>query len=204
MAKKSSKSKIVASVIALLTVVAIAAIVSMAILYNTEISTMDPTPRPTFLPATTGLPPVMRLPKDLVPHSYRVFLQPHLYTRIIESENVTSPNQTRLFTGNSTVNFHCVQQTTTIYLHSKDLTIIGDAVVTNTKDNVRIKAPQIIPHNDQSNFLEILLEKPLEAGENYTLFLAFEGEMSNVLTGMFMSFYEEDQPDSEGDENSKR
>lgn len=77
-------------------------------------------------------------------------------------------------------------------------------MVTNTKDNVRINAPQIIPHNDQSNFLEILLENPLEAGENYTLFLAFEGEMSYVLNGMFVSSYEEGQPDYEGDENTKR
>lgn len=77
-------------------------------------------------------------------------------------------------------------------------------MVTNTKDNMRINALQIIPHNDQSNFLEILLEKPLEAGENYTLFLAFKGEMSNTLNGMFVSVYEEDHPDYEGDENTKR
>lgn len=204
MAKKSFKSKILASVIAVLTVLAVVAIISLAALYSTQLATLDPTRRPTIPPTTTELPPVMRLPKTLVPHSYRVFLQPHLYTRIIEVENVTSPNQTRLFTGNSTVNFHCVQQTSTIYLHSKDLTIIGDAVVTDTKDNMGVKALQIIPHNDQSNFLEIVLEERLAAGKNYTLFLAFEGEMSYVLDGMFMSTYEEDQPDYEGDENTKR
>lgn len=199
MAKRSFRSKIVALVIVLLTVSAIVAIITMAVLYNNEISTMNPTARPTSSPATTGPPPVMRLPKDLVPHSYRICLQPHMYTELIEVENVTSPNQTYLVTGNSTVHFHCVQETATIYLHSKHLTVIGDAVVRNTKDNSRINTAQMIPHNDQSDFLEIPLEKPLEAGENYSLFLAFKTEIPNTLKAMCIIPFKNDQADSESD-----
>lgn len=200
MAKRSFRSKIVALVIVLLTVSAIVAIVTMVVLYNDEISTMNPTARPTFSPATTGPPPVMRLPKDLVPYSYRIYLHPHMYTEIIDVENVTSPNQTYLVTGNSTVHFHCVQTTATIYLHSKDLTMIGDAVVRNTKDNSRINAPQMIPHNDQSDFLEIPLEKPLEAGENYSVFLAFKTAIPNTMKGMCIVSYKTDQADSDSED----
>lgn len=206
MAKRSFRSKIVALVIVLLTVSAIVAIVTMVVLYNNEISTMNPTARPTFYPATTGPPPVMRLPKDLVPYSYRIYLHPHMYTQINDVENVTSPNQTYLVTGNSTVYFHCVQATETIYLHSKDLTMIGDAVVRNTKDNSRINAPEMIPHNDQSDFLEIPLEKPLEAGENYSVFLAFKTVIPNTMRGMCIVAYKTDQADSDSEDgkNSMR
>lgn len=206
MAKRSFRSKIVALLFVLLTVSAIVATVTMVVLYNTKISTLNPTPRPTFLPTTTGPPPVMRLPKDLVPLSYRVYLQPHMYTRIVEVENVTSPNQTYLVTGNSTVYFHCVQETATIYLHSKFLTMVGDAVVRNAKDNSRINALEMIPHNEQSNFLEIPLETPLEEGENYTLFLAFKTEIPDTLKGMSIVTYKEDEDasDSETGKNNTR
>lgn len=203
MAKRSFRSKIVALVIVLLTVSAIVAIVTMIVIYNNEISTMNPTPLPTFLPTTPGPPPVMRLPKDLVPHSYRVYLQPHMYPRIIEVENVTSPNQTYLVLGNSTVHFHCVQETESIYIHSKHLTMMGDAVVRSTKDDSRINTRQMIPHNDQSNFLEIQLEEPLEAGKEYSLFLAFKTEITNTLHGMSIVTYKEDEADSNSDSESE-
>lgn len=202
MAKRSYRSKIVALVIVLLTVAAIVAIVTM-VCYNNKISAMNPTPPPTFAPTTPGPPPVMRLPTDLVPHSYRVYLQPHISPRITEVDNVTSPNQTHLVVGNSTVHFHCVQETESIFLHSKNLTIVGDAVVRNTKDDSRINTREMIPHSDQSNFLEIQLEEPLEAGKDYSLFLAFETEIANVLHGMFIATYKEDQADSDSDSESE-
>lgn len=210
MAQRSFRSKTVALVIVLLTVSAIVATVTMVVIYNNKISAMNPTPLATVLPTTPGPPPVMRLPKDLVPHSYRVYLQPHMYTRIIQAENVTSPNQTYLVTGNSTVHFHCVQETESIYLHSKNLTMVGDAVVRNTKDDSRINTLQMIPHDDQSNFLEIQLEKPLEAGKDYSLFLAFQREIPNTVHGMSIVTYKEEQagPDfdseSEGGKNNTR
>lgn len=203
MAKRSFRSKIVALVIVLLTLSAIVAIVTMVVIFNNEISAMNPTPPPTFLPTTPGPPPVMRLPKDLVPHSYRIYLHPHMYTGIMEAENVTSPNQTYLVTGNSTVHFHCVQETKSIYLHSKHLTIKDGAQVRNTKDNSTIIIHRMIPHDDQSNFLEIQLEKPLEAGKSYSLSLDFEREIANTLSGMSIVTYKEGQADSDFDSESE-
>lgn len=203
MAKRSIKSKIVALVIVLLTVSTIVAIVTMVIIYKNEISAINPMPLPTFFPTTTGLPPVMRLPKDLVPHSYRVYLQPHMYSQIMGVKNVTRPNQTNLVTGNSTVYFHCMQETDSIYLHSKRLTLVGDAVVRNTNDDSRINARQMIPHRDASNFLEIQLEKPLEAGKDYSLFLAFKTQIPNAMHGMSIVTYKEDQANFDSDSKSE-
>lgn len=203
MPKDSMVSKAFAAAFVVLTVSVIAGIVVMIIFYNTEISTMNPTPRPTFPITTTGPPPVMRLPTNLVPHSYKVFLWPRFYTRIIEEVNVTSPNQTLLFTGNSTVDLHCVQRTSTIYLHSKHLTV-SDAAVTKKDANEKIGVSAVNHHKDNSDFLEIQLDDALEAGGNYSLFLAFKGDMFENFDGMFVSTYLEGVPAHEGDENVVR
>lgn len=116
--------------------------------------------------------------------------------------NDTSPNQTKVFTGNSTVNFHCVETTKTIYLNSKDLTVF-DPVVTNTKHNEMIGVAEMKHREDQRNLLEIQLNETLEAGGNYSLFLAFKGELSQ-LDGLFVSTYHEGKPAYEGDTNTKR
>ncbi|XP_040893570.1 aminopeptidase N-like [Toxotes jaculatrix] len=203
MPKESYISKATAAAFAVLTVSAIAGTVTMIILYNTEISKMNPTPRPTLPSTTTGPPPVMRLPRNLIPESYEVFLQPHLYTRIIEVVNVTSPNQTLLFSGNSTVNFHCVQRTSTIYLQSKDL-FVSNPVVMNKGTNEKMSVSLMKYHEDESNFLEIQLNEALETGGNYSLFLAFTGEISENLEGLYVSSYLEGVPAYEGDSNAER
>ncbi|XP_070763184.1 alanyl (membrane) aminopeptidase-like b [Enoplosus armatus] len=204
MPKESSvSSKAIAAAFVFLTVSVIAGIVTMIILYKTEISTLNPTPRPTFPSTTTGPPPVMRLPKNLIPQSYKVFLQPHLYTRIIEEVNVTSPNQTMLFTGNSTVNFHCVQRTSSIYLNSRDLAV-SNPVVMDQNTNEVLPVSGLKYHEDASDFLEIQLNYALEAGGNYSLFLAFKGEITERLDALYVSTYLEGNPAYEGDPNTER
>lgn len=152
--------------------------------------------------ATAQTPPSMRLPKNLLPHSYRVTLQPHLYTRVPEEENGTSVNQTLRFDGVSVVNFRCVEKTRTIYLHSKDLWITEPPVVTNQRKNVSTKVTQTLFHNDQSDFMEILLEEPLEEGEDYSLGLTFWGQMSETPAGLYVSVY--DEGNVEGNEDTVR
>uniref|UniRef100_A0A3Q3EYU0 Aminopeptidase n=1 Tax=Labrus bergylta TaxID=56723 RepID=A0A3Q3EYU0_9LABR len=187
MAKKSSVSKGIAAAFVILTVSAVVGIVTMVILYKTQIAKMNPTPRPTISITTPGPPPVMRLPTNLIPQNYKLVLQPHLYTRIIEEVNVTSPNQTMLFTGNSTVDFHCVQKTSTIYLHSLDLAVSGSVVMDKDKNEL-IRASALKYHEDGSNFLEIQLSDVLDAGGNYSLFLTFKGEISQGLEGEIQTY----------------
>lgn len=77
-------------------------------------------------------------------------------------------------------------------------------MVMNTKNNERINAPKMIAHEDKSDFLEILLDEPLEAGEDYSLFLAFEGEISGRFDGLYGSTYHEGTPAYEGDTSTER
>ncbi|XP_026222167.1 alanyl (membrane) aminopeptidase a [Anabas testudineus] len=203
MPKGSFLSKALAATFIVLTISVIGGIITMIILYKTEISGMNPTARPTLPPTTTAPPPVMRLPPNLVPERYTIFIQPHFYTKIIEEVNVTSPNQTMLFTGNSTVEFRCVERTSTIYLNSKDLKV-SNPLVKNTKTNEKIPHSSMISHDDESNFLEIPLNEHLEAGKNYSLFLDFEGEISVNLEGLYLSSYVEGGPAYEGDRNAER
>ncbi|XP_034734454.1 alanyl (membrane) aminopeptidase a [Etheostoma cragini] len=203
MPKTSVMSKAIAAAFVVLTVSVIGGIVTMIILYKTEIATMNPTPRPTRPVTTTALPPVMRLPRNLVPLSYKVFLTPHLYTRIIEEVNVTSPNQTLEFFGNSTVHFQCVERTSTIYLKSANLAV-SDGKVTNEKTNKMIGVSAMKTHTDDTNFLEVQLNEALEEGESYSLSLSFKGEISEQLDGMYVSTYVEGVPEYEGDTNTDR
>ncbi|XP_041651313.1 alanyl (membrane) aminopeptidase a [Cheilinus undulatus] len=203
MPKNSSISKFFATAFVILTACAIASIITMVIFYKVEIAGMNPTPLPTVPVTTPGPPPVMRLPTNLVPERYKIFLQPHLYTKIIEEVNVTSPNQTMLFTGNSTVDFHCVQGTDIIYLHSLNLVVSRPSVRDEDKNKL-IKVIDMKQQKNETNFLEIHLEDVLEAGGNYSLFLAFAGEISPNLNGLFVSTYIEGHPAYEGDTDADR
>lgn len=199
---KSSKSKAFAVTFVVLTVSAIGSIITMILIYNKEISTMNPTPRPTYPSTTMGPPPVMRLPEHLVPERYKIFLHLHFYSRI-EVDNGTTPEQTMLFTGNSTVNFHCVQRTRSIYLHSRDLRV-SKPVVKNRDSDEEIRVSNVTFHSDRSDFLQVRLNEALEAGMNYSLFLAFEGQLSDNLEGPYVSTYHESLPEDEGVSHPER
>ncbi|XP_051918184.1 alanyl (membrane) aminopeptidase-like b [Hippocampus zosterae] len=192
---KTSTSKAFAATFGILTASAIGGIVTMIILYETQIATMNPTPRPTLAATTMAPPPVMRLPTNLVPENYRIFLHLHLYSKIIEEVNVTTPNQTMLFTGNSTVHFYCVETTRSIYLHSRDLRVY-DPLVKNENTKKKIEISNMKHHADESDFLEIQLADKLEAGMNYSLFLAFKGQISQNLQALYLSTYKESFPHS--------
>ncbi|KAK2918250.1 hypothetical protein Q8A73_004996 [Channa argus] len=203
MAKVSHLSKAVAGTFVILTISVIAGLITMIVFYDQQYSQLNVTYPPTLPATTTGPPPVMRLPKNLIPEGYKIFIQPHFYTRIIEVVNVTSPNQTLLFTGNSTVYFHCFQRTSTIFLHSKDL-VVSNPIVIDQNTNEKMRVMTMTNHQDESNFLEIGLKDALETGGNYSLFLDFAGEVSEYLEGLYLSSYTEGIPEYEGDSNAER
>ncbi|XP_062245064.1 aminopeptidase Ey-like [Platichthys flesus] len=197
MAKNSCNTKLIAGAFIVLTVSVIAGIIAMIIFYKTQIGSMNPTDRPPFVTTTEQPPPDRRLPKNLVPESYKVFLKTHFYHQIIEVVNVTTPNQTTVFTGNSTVNMKCVQSTSSIYLHSRRL-VVSDPVVKN-RDNPNEEIRSSVVHHGEADFLEIQLNVALEAGGNYSLFLNFKGWSWGFMDGLFLSMYLEGVPEFEGD-----
>ncbi|XP_033824607.1 alanyl (membrane) aminopeptidase-like b [Periophthalmus magnuspinnatus] len=203
MSKNSLMSKTLAAVFAILTLSVIGSLVTMVIVYNIQLQKLKPTPPPTAPVTTLAPPPEMRLREDVLPRSYQVFIHIPLYTRIIEEVNVTSPNQTFLFDGNVTVHLECVQKTKTIFLHSRNQKVFKP-MVHDLNSNKQLEVRDYTLHDDQSEFLEIILNDALEVGGNYSLFLAFKGEISDSLHGLFLSSYQEGTPAHEEDTNVYR
>lgn len=181
-----SKSLAIATVV--LTFSALGGIIVMVTLYKMQIDRKPPVRPPSPVPTTpipTGLPPTLRLPDNLVPESYDVYLRPYLYTTL---PNAT--DQVNIFEGNSTVRFKCVKDTWTIFLHALDLSV-DKVIVTHSKTREIIQVERYTLHND-SSFFEILLKKQLVGnGDDYELFTQFKGELLDDLTGLYTSQYTE-------------
>lgn len=203
MPRNSVMSKTFAVVFCLLTIIVTGILVGMVIFYNMALERLKPTPPPTAPATTLAPPPEMRLRGDVLPESYDIFIKVHFYSRIIEEVNVTSPNQTLFFDGNVTVHLKCVEKTKTIFLHSRNQNVFNVNVM-DKDSNKKIVVEKYILHKDASDFLEIQLEKALEFGGNYSLFLAFSADVSENLEGLFLSTYQEGKPESEEDPNAKR
>ncbi|KAJ8344157.1 hypothetical protein SKAU_G00314860 [Synaphobranchus kaupii] len=178
-------SKALAASVVVVTASALASFLVMIIIFQEQIRAREPVPPPT-MPATTaeptGLPPNMRLPKDLVPEEYEVFLQPYLYAQVT---NIT--NQSFAFTGHSVVKFNCVKPTSRIFIHSKDLNVNFMQVTNENGTVLHIIGSTFM--EDESNFLEIVLRERLRAPGTYYLRTKFEGEMLDDLTGIYVSQY---------------
>ncbi|XP_043979489.1 aminopeptidase N-like [Gambusia affinis] len=195
MPQKSALSKSLAVAFAVLTVSAIGGMISMMIVFEIQTANINMTERPTVPTTTLAPPPVMRLPRSLIPERYEILLHPHFYSRIVEKVNVTTPNQTLFFNGSSTVYFRCHQATKHIFLHSFELSV-SSLLVTDRDENVPLKILSHQHHHDESDFLEIELGDNLKTDGNYSLSLSFEGEISEYLQAMYLSKYTETNFDS--------
>ncbi|XP_047452435.1 aminopeptidase N-like isoform X2 [Mugil cephalus] len=185
MPPKSITSKVFAVAFIVLTILVISAVIAMIVVYSYQIKSLAPTEPPPITTTTPAPPPRNRLPKNVVPERYEIVLQPQFYTEIPVEVNGTGPNQTMLFNGTSTVYFHCLEETKTIYLNSVDLKIEKSLVMHKGRE---IKSSYILP-NESNIFLEVELTESLKAGENYSLFLAFQGDISRNLESLFISTY---------------
>ncbi|XP_023811250.1 aminopeptidase N [Oryzias latipes] len=203
MAKRSSLSKGLAVAFVVLTVSAIGGMVAMVTLFKIQMNGINATALPDTTTPSPTPPPIMRLPKTLVPELYEISLHTDFYSRIIEEVNVTSPNQSTLFTGNVTIHFHTVQSTDLIYLHCKDLDVSHHpSRLLNKEYNIGIKIKSMTQYQNQSEFLVIQLEEKLQAKMNYSLFLSFKGQMSTYLESLFVSTYTEAYPSRDFEEYS--
>ncbi|XP_017284424.1 alanyl (membrane) aminopeptidase a [Kryptolebias marmoratus] len=200
---KPGLSKFFAVAFVILTVSSIAGMISLIAVFKIQLAGWNATsPIPTTT-TTLSPPPIMRLPRNLIPESYNIFIKVELYTRIVEVVNVTTPNQTLSFSGNSTVNFHCAEQTRHIYLHSRDLRIFNLSVTNKSMGN-SISINSYTSYKDETDFLKIELINTLLAGKNYSLFLAFQGELSENLNTLYVSKYTETDRSSENETTVER
>ncbi|XP_076675235.1 aminopeptidase N-like [Andrena cerasifolii] len=115
-----------------------------------------------------------RLPDDTIPIHYNIKLDLHNST----------------FDGETEIYLKVRRSTSTVVLHSKNLTI--DEVTTNIrKDNNTIKPKEHI-YDDATEMLGLRFEDPLEAGV-YILKFKFTGALADDLYGIFRSFYEDEE-----------
>uniref|UniRef100_A0A3Q2G942 Aminopeptidase n=1 Tax=Cyprinodon variegatus TaxID=28743 RepID=A0A3Q2G942_CYPVA len=184
MPRKSSLSMGFAIALAILTISAIGGMISMIIAFKVQTDDMKMTPPPTIIPPTMApLPTSWRLPRYLIPERYEITIQVDLYTRIVEEVNVTTPNQTLHFHGNSTVHFQCHQNTDVIFLHSLGLK--------------EMKVISLTHQENGTDFLVIQIENFFKRNGNYSLFLAFKGEISEYLDAFYVSRYAEFNTEAE-------
>ncbi|XP_016530057.1 alanyl (membrane) aminopeptidase-like b isoform X1 [Poecilia formosa] len=200
---KSTLSKALAVAFAVLTVSAIGGMISMMIVFEIQTNNLTMTELPTVPSTTLAPPPVMRLPRSLIPERYEILLHPQFYSRIVEEVNVTTPNQTLFFNGSSTVYFRCHQATKHIFLHSFELSVSPPEVI-DRDNNKKLSVLSHQQHDDESDFLEIEMEENLKTNGNYSLSLSFDGEISEYLQALYVSKYTETDLDFVNDTIQER
>ncbi|XP_028286018.1 aminopeptidase N-like [Parambassis ranga] len=129
-----------------------------------------------------------RLPASLVPEFYNITLWPRL-SRDPETGLY-------IFTGQSVVQFECVEETDLILIHSNKLnyTELDDTHTTRLTASGAASAPSITASwlQPQTQYLVLQLSGALSVGLKYQLYTEFTGELADDLAGFYRSEYEED------------
>ncbi|XP_077452228.1 aminopeptidase Ey-like isoform X2 [Stigmatopora argus] len=178
---------------------AVATIIALSVVYSKEkaknVIEVSPTNGGTTSkpPTTTAAPSnnpwdKYRLPKNLVPERYNVTLWPRL----------TKDKETGLyiFTGESSVEFKCVEETDLILIHSNKLNYtkygnnqMAQLVAMDGGTKALVVASSWLQKETQ--YLVLKLESKLMKDYRYTLHTNFTGELADDLGGFYRSEYEE-------------
>lgn len=181
----------------LLGVAAVATIIALSVVYaqeknrNAESSLPDSTSPTTSATTSPNTPPIdeskpwnqYRLPKTLIPDSYRVTLRPYL-----------TPNAQGLyiFEGSSTVRFTCNESTNVIIIHSKKLNYTNKGnhrVVLRALGNPPAPAIDKTELIERTEYLVVHLQGSLVQGNQYEMDTEFRGELADDLAGFYRSEY---------------
>ncbi|XP_049579447.1 aminopeptidase N-like [Syngnathus scovelli] len=178
---------------------AVATIIALSVVYSQEKakngSQVSPTAGATTTKplATTTAPSnnawdKYRLPKSLVPEHYQVTLWPRL----------TPDPKTGLyiFTGESSVEFVCAEETSLILIHSNKLNYSkydNNQLAMLKAVESGIKAPSIESSwvKTETQYLVITLDNKLMKDQRYILHTNFTGELADDLGGFYRSEYKE-------------
>ncbi|KAK1887476.1 Aminopeptidase N [Dissostichus eleginoides] len=168
---------------------AVATIIALSVVYSQEKAKNDNQVLPTDggTTATTAAPSnepwdKYRLPKSLVPQQYNVTLWPRL---------LPDPTGLYIFTGETTVEFKCVEDTDLILIHSNKLNYTDSASLTSFDSGV--KAPSIKSSflQSETQYLVLQLDSKLVKDHMYQLYTKFTGELADDLGGFYRSEYYE-------------
>lgn len=122
----------------------------------------------------------LRLPKSVIPHSYKIKLIPFIY-----EGNFT-------FLGEVTILVNVTQATPTIVLHADELDIQKSSV--NVYENTpSFRNIEVIDFTNEqkSDFLIIRLQETLQRSSQYYINIKFKGVLNDLLRGFYRSSYTE-------------
>uniref|UniRef100_A0A672HE02 Aminopeptidase n=1 Tax=Salarias fasciatus TaxID=181472 RepID=A0A672HE02_SALFA len=195
-------SKALAVVFIVLGLGALATIIALSVVYAQEMNrnTNGGTNGGTGTTTTTNNRPVTtaapsnepwdqyRLPKSLEPTHYSVTLHPRLKAQ--EGTGLY------IFTGESSVDFHCKEETDLILIHSNklnytskaggewaELTVVSGADTAPTITESRLQT--------ETQYLVLTLDRKLTKNAEYRLTTTFTGELADDLGGFYRSEYVE-------------
>ncbi|KAL7403064.1 hypothetical protein ABVT39_023856 [Epinephelus coioides] len=174
---------------ALATIIALSVVYSQEKAKNNQVSPETTTKPPVTTPAPSNEPwDQYRLPKNLVPDHYNVTLWPRL-----------TPDETTklyIFTGHSSVEFTCAEETDLILIHSNKLnyTKFENDIMAKLTSVSGAKAPSIKSSWLQTvtQYLVLHLDGKLKKDQKYHLYTEFTGELADDLGGFYRSEYIED------------
>lgn len=128
-----------------------------------------------------------RLPTNVIPDSYDLYIKPYL-----NDEDVEGTNKRRFtFDGRVVIRIRCDNTTDEIVLHLSNLTVISITVVDaeNGGDNLYDSTS----YESRYSFLRILLTKRLVQGRSYNVTLVYIGEIREEWNGLYRSSYIDDR-----------
>ncbi|XP_041652254.1 alanyl (membrane) aminopeptidase b [Cheilinus undulatus] len=188
-------SKATGVVCIILGIGAVSTIIALAVVYSQEKAKnneVSPTNE-----GTTSKPPVTtptpsnepwdkyRLPKSLVPDHYNLTLWPRLTPDKISGLYI--------FTGESSVEFRCVEDTDLILIHSNKLnyTELSNGFFATLKSVSGGPAPSIKSTwvKAETQYLVVQLDGKLKKDHSYQLYTEFTGELADDLGGFYRSEY---------------
>nr|XP_032805617.1 aminopeptidase N-like [Petromyzon marinus] len=195
-------SKLLLVLLGVLFVGMLSTIIALSVVYSNELNvnkepaapapTEKTTPKPSDITNEKPTPTIrpgpwknIRLPKNLVPSSYKVKLWPKL-----DPDPVT---KLYTFSGDSTVEFQCLVPTSNVIIHSNKLnyTVKGGhlALLKDSSGNgVEVASSWLEPKNQ---YLVLELKAPLQKDAIYTMATQFVGELADDLAGFYRSEYTE-------------
>ncbi|KAG9332345.1 hypothetical protein JZ751_015352 [Albula glossodonta] len=179
MSKSVYVSKAAAGATVAVAALALLAVIGLVIFHHIRIQEcplpLSPTVMMSTTPAPTEYPPslYMRLPGDLIPESYKIYLQTHLHTKL---DNLDDQNYN--FTGNCTVKFKCVNATNTIYIHSQQLNL--NLIGVTDEHGKEMPVHHVNLTEDERDFVVIELVDTLIVDGLYYLSLEFQGECYDI------------------------